>query len=400
MTTHSDTPTTYEQALQSLSDGTAKLDAPTLVLRLRKAFPNTDIQQLNLAVETFIARHQAPEKLGDWAKQGHFSLSLLQQASRQSIATYRAQIFAGRKHVLEIGTGAGSDTAALARVVEHVTTIEGDPTACELAKRNLALQGITNVTFLVGDAQEVVKGLPSTFDGLFADPARRTRSGERMKNGEDYSPPLSFLLGLDIGSIRAIKISPGLFVEPCPNGWVRQFVGYGDECLEQTLWFGSPVVDSSIVVTDRNATWSPPHKILIPDLSETLEGYLVEAHGTLNRSKMLASFFLQHGIHLFAHDVAYGIASTQPEESPLFTSFKILEHLPYSKKKLKEVLTKLGWSNRTELKKRNFSGDIEQIRADLNLPKHTHSSPFGVAFFFRYHGKPWALVAQRVSKPD
>jgi hypothetical protein len=108
--------TTYEQALQSLSESSPKLDAPALVLRLRKAFPNADVREVNLAVETFIARRQAPEKLGAWAKEGHFSVSLLQQASRESIATYRAQFFEGRSHVLEIGTGTGSDTAALARV--------------------------------------------------------------------------------------------------------------------------------------------------------------------------------------------------------------------------------------------------------------------------------------------
>ena len=396
MTTPIDTWTAYEHALQSLSEGAAKLDAPTLVMKLRKAFPSANVHELNLAIETYIARHQAPEKLGAWAKEGHFSLSLLQQASRHSIATYRAQFFAGRKHVLEIGTGTGSDTAALARVAEHVTTIEGDPVAAELAKRNLALQGITNVTFVVGDAQEVVKTLPNYFDALFADPMRRSRTGERMKSGEDYSPPLSFILSLEIGSLRAIKISPGLFVDPCPEGWVRQFVGFGEECLEQTLWFGSPIVDSSIAVTDRNVVWAPPEKEPLAGLTDSLEGFIVEAHATLNRSQKLEAFFAQHDIQLFEQGVAYGIATTQPERSDLFTSFRIIDNLPYSKKKLKAVLDGLGWSSRTEFKKRSFSGDIEQIRAELDLPKHTHTSPFGVVFFFRYHGKPWALVAERL----
>lgn len=397
MTTPHNAWTTYEQALQSLSESSPKLDAPALVLRLRKAFPNADVREVNLAVETFIARRQAPEKLGAWAKEGHFSVSLLQQASRESIANYRAQFFAGRAHVLEIGTGTGSDTAALARVAKHVTTIDGDPVASELAKRNLALQGITNVTFLVGEAQALVPSLTESFDALFADPARRTRTGERIKSGEDYSPPLSFLLGLSIGSLRAIKISPGLFVEPCPEGWVRQFVGFGEECLEQTLWYGSPIKDSSVVVTDRDARWEPPTKELIPPIAENLAGYLVEAHGTLNRCQKLEVFFHQRGIQPVANDVAYGISSELPEPSPLYTSYKVIEDLPFSKKTLKESLKRLGWSNRTELKKRNFPGEIEQIRAELDLPKHTHTSPFGVVFFFRYHGKPWALLAERLN---
>ena len=398
MTTPNNAWTTYEQALQSLSESSAKLDAPALVLKLRKAFPDSDVRELNLAVETFIARRQAADKLGEWAKEGHFSLSLLQQASRHSIATYRANFFAGRSHVLEIGTGTGSDTAALATVAKHVTTIDGDPVASELARRNLALQGITNVTFLVGDAQEIVPTLTEPFDALYADPARRTRTGERIKSGEDYSPPLSFLLDLTIGSLRAIKISPGLFVEPCPEGWVRQFVGFGEECLEQTLWYGSPIKDSSIVVTDRAAAWEPPENEGTPFIADELEGYLVEAHGTLNRCQKLEAFFYQHNIRPVAQDVAYGICATQLPPSPLYTVYRVLEELPFSKKKLKETLKRLGWSNRTELKKRNFTGEIEQIRAELDLPKHTHTSPFGVVFFFRYHGKPWTIVAERVTQ--
>ena len=387
--------TTYEEALSTLTKEGAPFDAPTLVLKLRKAFPGADTKELNLAVETYIARHQAPEKLGDWAREGHFSVSLLQQASRSSIAAYRATFFQGRKHVLEIGTGTGSDTAALARVAEHVTTIEGDPVSAELARRNLALLGITNVTVVEGSAQEVVPRLTHSFDALFADPMRRTKGGERVKSGEDYSPPLSFLLELNIGSLRAVKISPGLFVDPCPQDWARQFVGYGEECLEQTLWFGSPVLDSSIVVTDRDISWSPPAKSLNTSYAASLDGYLIEAHGTLNRCQRLEDFFAERQIHLVAPDVAYGISSSRPSDSPLLTSFRIIEHLPYSKRNLKAILNRLGWSNRTELKKRNFSGDIEQIRAELDLPKHSHSAPFGVVLFFRYHGKPHAVVAER-----
>jgi len=167
-------PTTYEIALDFLSRDGAKLDAPALVLKVRKAFPDADPRELNLAVETYIARRQAPDKLGEWAREGHFSVSLLQQASRESIASYRARYFAGRRHILEIGTGTGSDTAALARVAEHVTTIDGDPDTCELAKRNLSLQGITNVTFLVGKAEELIPSLTNPFDALFADPAKIT----------------------------------------------------------------------------------------------------------------------------------------------------------------------------------------------------------------------------------
>ena len=150
-------------------------------------------------------------------------------------------------------------------------------------------------------------------------------------------------------------------------------------------------------MTDRATRWKPPEQEGIPLIAESLEGYLIEAHGTLNRSQKLGAFFYEHTIQPVADDVAYGISSSRPDPSPLYTVYRVLENLPFSKKKLKEALTRLGWSNRTELKKRNFSGDIEQIRADLELPKHSHTAPFGVVFFFRYHGKPWAVIAERLT---
>lgn len=387
---------TYEEALTALVAEGAPYEVAPLILKLRKLFPTANPNDLNLAAETYVGRRAAVEKLGSWAEQGYFSNALLQQASRESIAAARAKHFAGRSHALEIGTGTGSDTAALARVCKHVTTIDGDPVASELARRNLALQGITNVTFLVGDAQSIIPTLSKNFDAVFADPARRTKAGERVKDGDDYSPPLSYLLSLSIGSRRALKISPGLFVEPCPEGWTRQFVGYGDECLEQTLWYGTNVPDSSILVADINAEWAPDKSRLPAPIADEIGAYLVEAHGTLNRCQYLDLFFAEHRICRVEEDVAYGTSDTAPAPTPLLTTYKILAHFPFSAKKLIADLSERGWSNRTELKKRSFSGDIEKIRRELHLPKHTHDAPFGVVFFFTYRGKPWSVVAERI----
>ena len=386
----------YEAALLALEEERSKSDAPSLVLKLRKRFPLAEPSELHLAVETFVARRQAPEKLGAWADKGHFSLSILQQASRESIATFRAARFQGRNHILEIGTGTGSDTAALARVARHVTTIEGDAERAELARRNLALLGVSNVTVLVGEAQALIPTLTTPFDALFADPARRKRSGERVSDGEEYSPSLSYLLGLSLGDLRAIKVSPGLFVEPPPEGWAREFVGHGDECLDQTLWFGSSVTDSSVAVPDRGATWSPAPGAASAPIAQGIEDFLVEAHPTLNRSQKLPLFFAELGIKLISDGIAYGTSPTPPAQSPLIESFRVLESLPYSLKALKPLLSSRGWTNRTELKKRGFTGELEEIRKALTLPKHTHGAPFGVVFFFRYHGKPWAVVAERL----
>jgi protein-L-isoaspartate(D-aspartate) O-methyltransferase len=63
----------------------------------------------------------------------------------------------GEEHVLEGGTGTGYQTALLARLAKHVYTIERDGKRLEEAKKRLESLGITNITYIHGDA---ALGLP------------------------------------------------------------------------------------------------------------------------------------------------------------------------------------------------------------------------------------------------
>jgi hypothetical protein len=283
-------------------------------------------------------------------------------------------------------------------VCGHVTTVEIDPLRSELARHNLAVQGITNVTCLVGGIAELRDTLDlASFDGFFADPARRTVEGVRVKDAAEYSPPLDELITLTNARIRAIKVSPGLFFDAPHHGWCRQFLGVADECLEQTLWFGAPVIDSSIFLVDEAIGWSPPTSA-IPALPHphNLSGFVVEAHATINRSQLLETFFAERGIALIAPDVAYGVSEQEPAASPLLARFAILEAAPYSLPLLHSRLNALGWTNRTEIKKRNYGGDIEQIRTALKLPPHFHGAPFGTILIFTWRGTPWLIIGRRI----
>ena len=391
-----DTNTTLDQALAYIEAELAGCDLGAMVLKLKKRFPSATQEVLALAAEIAASRPQAAEKLGAWAASGFISRAVLEQSSRSAVATWRASLFSGCSHVLEIGTGSGCDTAALARVSQHVTTVESDPATSELARRNLEVLGLSNVTFLVGSAQDIVPAALSSCDALFADPARRRRDGERVKDAEDYSPPLSWILSLALPRLCAIKVSPGLFVEPCPDGWTRQFVGVGSECLEQTLWRGAPIADSSVVLPDCGAQWSPPVIRQPAELASELRGSLLEAHAVVNRSQFLSCFLAQHGARLVDEDVAYGVAESLPAASPFLARFRILEEFPFQPKQLKTRLKQRGWTNRTEFKKRSMQLDPEEVRREMRLPEHSHDAPFGVVFLFPWRGKPWSVLAERL----
>jgi protein-L-isoaspartate(D-aspartate) O-methyltransferase len=55
-------------------------------------------------------------------------------------------------HVLEVGTGSGYLTALLSHRSGHVHSVEINPNLAEHGRRNLARQGLDNLTLQVGDA--------------------------------------------------------------------------------------------------------------------------------------------------------------------------------------------------------------------------------------------------------
>jgi hypothetical protein len=172
-------------------------------------------------------------------------------------------------------------------------------------------------------------------------------------------------------------------------------VGCGDECLEQTLWYGAPVVDSSVHLADLDLGWAPSPGGDLPPAPERLAGFLVEAHAVINRSQYLPQFFAERGISQIAADVAYGISATLPLANPFLRVFEIVDTFPFSLPDLRTALASLGWTSRTEIKKRNYPGDIETLRGALRLPKHYHEAPFGTIVLFTWGGAPWVVLARR-----
>lgn len=357
------------------------------------------------ALEIILSRQKAVA-FGEWTRGGFFTRQSLEQATSPVIAKHHAERFRNCRHVLEICSGAGFDTAALAQAAERVTTIEADERLAEMARHNLAEQGITNVEVECGCAEDVCKRLDmSTFDGFWSDPSRRDAHGRRIQSPDEYAPSLQWLQSIPVRGVRGIKIAPGVNCEAhhLAGDWRREWVGFEDECREQVLWCGleeGVLRDGTATLCNNDGMseqWKLPEKPATAKLwngDETLLAgkFLLEPHGVLIRTGHLATFFAERDWMLFDEQIAYGIAPCKPPQSAWYGRFEIIEALPFHYGRLKERLSAYGWGNGTEIKKRGFPEMPEEVRKKLKLPS---GGKTGVVVCTRKGNRHWAILARR-----
>ncbi len=94
------------------------------------------------------------------------------QAERMLELT-RSLLAPGGGRLLDAYSGAGSFALPLASAYTEVVAVESYQPAARDGQRSAAWNGITNVTFIAGAAEQVVAGLPGPFTAAILDPPRR-----------------------------------------------------------------------------------------------------------------------------------------------------------------------------------------------------------------------------------
>ncbi len=77
------------------------------------------------------------------------------------------------KNVLEIGTFNGYSALKLSAAAEHVTTIEIDKVAAEIAKSNFIEYKSGNIKILIGDAKDILRKMNENFDLVLIDAMKK-----------------------------------------------------------------------------------------------------------------------------------------------------------------------------------------------------------------------------------
>ncbi|TDE97624.1 class I SAM-dependent methyltransferase [Occultella glacieicola] len=318
-------------------------------------------------------RARAEAKFGEFARDMLFTPDGLEQATRLPVAALHAARYAraGSLRVADLGCGLGGDAMALAGLGVQVLAVEQDEATAAIATVNL--RAFPEATVRHADAMSLDLAAEGV-DALFADPARRTRRGNRVFDPSAYSPDLDSLLALreqvpDLG----LKVGPGIPYQALPSQTHAQWVSVDSSVVEAGLWYGRLAPEgsgrSALVIrgTDQHLLSWPGDADARAEQAPTgdLGAYLYEPDGAVIRAGLVARVAAELEGTLVDESIAY-VTTGSRRTTPFATCYRILDSFDFGLKRLRSYLRTRD-VGRATIKKRGTAVVPEQLRQQLAL---------------------------------
>ena len=342
----------------------SKTDVVKLVSRLRKDGHDPDL--IANVLTQIKLRRKAQAKFGEFADSMFFTQEGLEQASRLSVAAMHANRFrlAGVKEVADLGCGIGAESLALASLDINVRAFDSDEITAAIATYNLASFPNAKV-----EQADVTTLNLNQFEALFLDPARRDTHARKF-DPNSFSPNLDFVLSAAQTKPSIVKLGPGLDHDLIPEQAEAVWVSVNGDLVELSLYFGKVkrpnVLRAALLITEHGY-----HEIVSDKIQRTdaevgsIAEYIYEPDSAIIRSHLLGDLAAQLGLHIFSPEIAYLTAGNKVH-SPWLKTYRLIQNLPFDRKKLKAYLTSQNIGP-LEIKKRGSDITPEDLRKELNL---------------------------------
>jgi SAM-dependent methyltransferase len=319
----------------------------------------------------------------------------LEQATAVEVATWRAERFAGRTRVLDLGAGVGGDTLSMAGAGLAVLAVERDPVRAALLRHNvdaLGLGALVEVRCEQGGGPWWAEAIGREVDAAFVDPARR-RGGRRLLDLEQTEPPLSQLLELnrEIPELL-VKAAPGLDLAQVPAEAGLEFVSLRGELKEALLCFGAlrrgPEACAVLLPGPHLLTGagSLPPRVAAPG------DVLLEPDPAVIRAGLVRALAQRLDAWQLDSQVAYLSCADDPGPTPFARRWRVLRHGRFQRKQLTRWLREVG-VGRLIVKRRGVPVDPDELAR--RLPKDP-KGPERYVFLCRTPRTPLALVAEPI----
>ncbi len=248
-----------------------------------------------------------------------FVREALEQATHERVGAFHASRFPAGERVLDLTTGIGGDTIALANR-GPTTGVDLDLERLNCAGHNLRVHGLV-AELRHANALEI----EADHQFYWCDPARRV-AGRRSLRLDDFSPRVDQVLErLSSAKLGGFKLSPMLAdSELASLGSQIEFISFGGECREALVWVGPLAGEGFRAVHIESAETLPrTHSVSTP-LSEP-SAYIFEADPAAIRAHALGALEARHNLSPLGKSNGY-LTGTEKVDSPWLTGFEVLAH--------------------------------------------------------------------------
>ncbi|MFE7838421.1 methyltransferase domain-containing protein [Streptomyces sp. NPDC057474] len=336
-------------------------------------------------------RQRAAAKFGAAdAERMFFTPNGVEQSTRTTVATYRAECFhaMGVRSVADLCCGIGGDAIAIARTGIRVLAVDHDPLTVAVARANADALGLADlIEVREADVTEVDT---AGYDAVFVDPARRSSGRGRIFDPEAYSPPLSWAVSAALKApLGVLKIAPGIPHEAIPPTAEAEWISDGGDVKEAVLWFrenGTPGSRRAMLLPAEADIRASPDTMLPDPPVRPVGRYLYEPDGAVIRAHLVAQVAEDLEGGLIDPTIAY-ITADEHHVTPYATAYEITDQLHFSVKKLKALLREREVGILT-VKKRGSAVEPEELRKKVK-PQGRNSA---TVFLTRVAGAPTMLI--------
>jgi SAM-dependent methyltransferase len=345
-------------------------DARSTVALVRSLRKELSPSRTHLVVSQIELRDRARQKFAA-ADKMLFTRKLLEQATDERSARYKASRFPADAETVDLCCGLGGDLLALADHGQSLG-IDIDPVSALLANANCQRLGRTTGSAQVGDARQ-----PALEAGVLwhIDPDRRAQ-GTRSIQAEFWEPNADALRHL-IAQYPdgAVKLAPASDLpEDFPAETEREWIGQPRSCRQQIAWLGNlsrhhsmhtaTVLARSDCDTPISITGNPNQEVSV---AGKLGNFVHEPHAAVLAARLTGALAEILELQTIVSGVAY-LTSDQPiEDDARLTTFEVVAVMPFDIKQVKAALRqrKMG---RLEIKHRGLQLDPELLQKRFKVP--------------------------------
>lgn len=329
------------------------------------------------AVQQISARQKASKKLPSWASNPQliFPASIsLEQSSSEQTAEFKAKNRSG-KLMIDLTGGFGVDSFFLSTNFEKAIYCEMQEELADFANHNFEVLASDKFSILKGDGLAFLGRTEKHFDLIYADPARRGKSNQKLYKLQDCEPDVVSVWDMMKSKAESIllKVSPMLDISQAlselPDIQKVQVISVKNEVKELLLhWSKNPDVSTFTIeaidlgVKESCFSFEPSEEERInPNFGE-VEKYLIEPFSGVLKAGAFKTFGERLGLKKLDPNSHLYTSSEAQTDIPA-RIFNVIQEVQSKKAEIKKLFP----SGKVNVITRNYACSSEALKKKLGI---------------------------------